>query len=313
MLVRALLPPSCLRWHLLLACMTVCHALAIRGPDTSPATELQVHHGPSVNSSPTIWPVDSPAPLSVPVPDLGSSKTSNLTASLPACNGRLYGRNLRLSSCMQLYHAMSSYTVPQTFGERSTGYYDAPLPFRYLSHDGLCALDLAHAAGVMSDTIAPVDLKVAARLLISVCVAQAPNEGGLLTGLGQNKALALRLVPYRPTVICGPDNSGPPWLSCRDIVDRMPANNKKQIFGPKEDARTTVVLPWKYTTTRQRCGLFVDGTEPGRTTDTSDWYKIWAAANAVDFMCTQLGRNGSATRLGELASTSNGKETTCAS
>ncbi|KAL8846470.1 MAG: hypothetical protein Q9221_008436 [Calogaya cf. arnoldii] len=194
---------------------------------------------------------------------------------------------------------MSSYTTPQSFGERNTGYYDAPLPFRYQSHDGLCAIDLSHAAGVLSDVIAPVDLKVAARLLISVCVAQAPNEGGLLTGLGQNKALALRIVPYRPTVTCGPEDSGPPWLSCRDIVDRMPANNKKQVFGPKGDARTTVPLPWKYTTTRQRCGVFVDGTEPGRTTDTGDWYKIWAAANAVEFMCTQLGKNGTATSLGD--------------
>ncbi|KAL8752725.1 MAG: hypothetical protein Q9199_005541 [Rusavskia elegans] len=189
--------------------------------------------------------------------------------------------------------------VCKSFGERNTGHYDAPLPFRYLSHDGLCAIDLAHATGVMSDTIAPVDLKVAVRLLISICVAQAPNQGGLLTGLGQNKALALRIMPYRPTVTCGPDDSGPPWLSCRDIVDKMPANNKKQVFGPRGDVRTTVALPWRYTTTRQRCGVIVDGTEPGKTTDTGDWYKIWAAANAVEFMCTQLGRNGTATSLGE--------------
>ncbi|KAL8838495.1 MAG: hypothetical protein Q9176_005047 [Flavoplaca citrina] len=194
---------------------------------------------------------------------------------------------------------MSAYSIPQTFGERGTGQYDAPLPFRYASHDGLCALDLAHTSGVLSDSIAPVDLKVAARLLISVCVGQAPSQGGLLTGLGQNKALALRLMPYRPTVTCGPDGSGPPWRSCRDIVDLMPANNKKQVFGPRGDTRTTVPLPWRYTTTRHRCGVIVDGDEPGRITDTGDWYKIWVATNAVEFMCTQLGRNGTAVSLGD--------------
>ncbi|KAL8790930.1 MAG: hypothetical protein Q9213_000355 [Squamulea squamosa] len=195
---------------------------------------------------------------------------------------------------------MASFTTPVSFGERGTpGPYSAPLPYRYLSHDGLCAVDVAHTAGVLSDTIAPVDLKIATRLIIQICIQQSPNEGGLITGLGQNKALALRVVPYRPTVKCGPDGSGPPWLSCRDIVDKMPANNKRQVFGPKGDARATVPLPWSYMTARQRCGVIVDGKEPGRTFDTGDWYKIWAAANAVEFMCTQLGRNGSATSLGD--------------
>ncbi|KAL8671952.1 MAG: hypothetical protein Q9168_003578 [Polycauliona sp. 1 TL-2023] len=273
--------------------MTIGHALTITRPDVSLELEPKTALDPPTKGNFSVWPLDSPAPISV----LPSNSTSKLTGALPECNGRLYGRNLKLSSCMQLYHAMSSYTAPQVFGERGTGYYDAPLPFRYLSHDGLCAIDLAHSAGVLSDTVSPVDLKVAARLLISVCVGQAPNEGGLITGLGEKKALALRIVPYRPMVTCGPPNSGPPWISCRDIIDSMPANNKKQVFGPSGDARTTVELPWKFTTTRQRCGVFVNGIQPGRTIDTGDWYKIWAAANAVEFMCTQLGKNGSATSL----------------
>ncbi|KAL8734994.1 MAG: hypothetical protein Q9166_001119 [cf. Caloplaca sp. 2 TL-2023] len=195
---------------------------------------------------------------------------------------------------------MSSYTTPNSFGERGTGDYDAPLPFRYLSHDGLCAVDLAHASGVLSDVVAPIDLKIATRIVISTCVLAKPGEpntGGLLTGLGQNKALALRVVSYKPEVTCGPEGSGPPWVSCRHIIDKMPANNKRQIFGPKDDARTTIPLPWRYTTVRQRCKLTVDGIEP-RSVTTSDWYKVWAAANAVDFMCSQLGKRGAATVIG---------------
>ena len=300
MFLCSLLSRPCLLLHLLGACTTIYHAVAVGDPSGQPEQEPPTRNIPSLNSNRTIWPADAPAPITVAASDLTLPNPSNLTGPLPECNGRLYGRNLRRTSCMQVYHAMASERFPVSFGERGTGVYDGPLPFRYLSHDGLCAIDLAHVSGIMSDVIAPIDLKVAARLLISICVSQTPNEGGILTGLGQNKALAMRIMPYRPTVKCGPDGSGPPWVSCRDIVDVMPANDKAQVFGPKEDKRTTVPLPWKYTTTRQRCGVIVDGTEPGRTIDTGNWYKIWAAANAVEFMCTQLGKDGNATSLGEL-------------
>ena len=303
MFAGCLLSAFFLFFHLLLPWIKHCHAIAIN-PNPVLDAKLRTAAGPSSNDSSVIWPADSSSPIALSNRNISNLNSIDVSGSLPQCDGRLYGRNLRLNSCLQLWHAMGAYQIPQTFGERGTGQYDAPLPFRYASHDGLCALDLGHASGVLSDSIAPVDLKVAARLLISVCVAQAPSQGGLITGLGQNKALALRLMPYRPTVTCGPDGSGPPWRSCRDIVDNMPANNEKQVFGPREDTRTTVPLPWRYTTTRQRCGVIVDGDEPGRTTDAGDWYKIWVATNAVEFMCTQLGRNGTAVSLGELNSTS---------
>ena len=35
--------------------------------------------------------------------------------------------------------------------------------------------------------------------------------------------------------------------------------------------------------------------------DSSSWYPIWAAANAVDYMCAQLGKKGVALGLGEFA------------
>ena len=190
-----------------------------------PATHL--HTLPS--SSNTYWPLDSPSPL----PGPRTSNASTLSANLPTCNGRLYGRNFNLASCRQILHAMSVYDKPKTFGERSTGTYDAPLPFRYLSHDGLCAIDIAHTAGVLFDTITPLAVKEAAKLLIDICVAVPPSQGGLLTGLGVNGNLALRVVRYQPSVFCGPEESGPPWITCRHIIDAMPANNKRQYFAPK--------------------------------------------------------------------------------
>ena len=311
MSVSSLLLRSILLIWSLSALTSLVNAAAIANSDANGKLELPSNSSatsndsfqtlPSSTSPNLYWPLESP----VPTTDPGSEvlvlpvNTSALTAGQLSCNGRLYGRNFNLPSCLQVYHLMSSDNTPRIFGERGTGDYEAPLPFRYLSADGLCAVDLSHASGVISDTVAPGDLKEAARVLIDVCVAGKPSEGGLMTGLGQNKGLALRVVRYKPSVTCGPADTGPPWITCTHILDNMPADNQKRIFGPQNWANTTVALPASFTTQQRRCGLVVDGTEPGSVSDTSDWYKIWAAANAVNYMCVHGGKRGVAVGVGK--------------
>ena len=247
------------------------------------------------------WPPDAFAPIARPSFGTDPSNTSTLTAKNEktiTC-GQQYGRNLNLMSCLQVFHRMSQDPGPKTFGERGSGTFDAPLPFRWLSHDGLCAVDLSHVAGVEFDTIAPSDLKEAAESIIAICIYGRPNLGGIATGLGVNKGLVIRIVPYRPSVYCGPQGTAPPWITCRHVLDVIPANNEPQIFGPKAWENTTVAIPWARTTDARRCAMVVDGIAPGLVSDSSDWYKIWAAANAVDYMCTQLGHTGLALGLGE--------------
>ncbi|KAL8986746.1 MAG: hypothetical protein Q9177_003986 [Variospora cf. flavescens] len=286
------------------------YAAKLPSPDVGFNSKLQGGHGSLLAKNIRIlppsephnisWPSNSSSPILDPSSEANPLNVPALSNALLSCSGKDYGRNLRLASCVQVYRAMSSYTVPRSFGERFTGEWDAPLPFRYLSHDGLCAIDLSHAAGVNGDIVAPVDLKEAASLIIRICIAVSPNQGGLVTGLGVNNGLSLRIVPYRPTVTCGPDRSFlPDDLACRDVIDKMPANNKRQVFGPKDQPGTTVGLPWGYTTGRRKCGAVVDTIEEGKISEESDWYKIWAAVNAVDFMCCQVGRRGVATGLGD--------------
>lgn len=286
------------------------YAAKLPNPDVGFNSKLRSGHGSLLASNIRIlpssefhnisWPLNSSSPILDPSSEANPLNAPALSKPLLSCSGVDYGRNLRLASCVQVYMTMSSYTVPRSFGERFTGEWDAPLPFRYLSHDGLCAIDLSHAAGVNGDIVAPFDLKEAASLIIRVCIAVSPNQGGLVTGLGVNNGLSLRIVPYRPTVTCGPDGSfSPDDLACRGVIDRMPANNKRQVFGPKDQPGTTVGLPWGYTTGRRKCGAVVDTIEEGKISEESDWYKIWAAVNAVDFMCCQMGRRGVATGLGE--------------
>ena len=257
---------------------------------------------PISTPSDVYWPLENPTTLTSSSPDDFRFNTSTLTAGHAhiSCNGRLYGRNFNLASCLQVWHLMSSDTTLRTFGVRGSGEdYEAPLPFRYLSVDGLCAIDLSHASGVVRETVAPSDLKDAAELLIQICVNGRPSEGGLATGLGVNKGLALRIVRYQPTVTCGPEDTGPPWITCARILDNMPTDSQRQVYGPPELENTTVALPWSYTTLDRRCAMIVDGLEPGKVSDASDWYKIWAAANAVSYMCVHQGKRGVALSLGK--------------
>ena len=256
---------------------------------------------PSSTSPGIDWPLEAPAPVARSILGAHSSNTSTLTTGNEkkiSC-GQQYGRNLNLASCLQVYHAMSSSPDPKTFGERGTGMYDAPLPFRYLSHDGLCAIDLSHVAGLEFDTIAPSDLRDAAESIIVVCIFGQPNIGGIAMGLGVNKGILMRIVPYRPSVYCGPRGTAPPWITCRHILDNIPANNEPQIWGPKDWENTTIPIPWAKTTDARRCSMVVDGIAPGPVSESTDWYKVWAAANAVDYMCTQLGKGGLALGLGK--------------
>ncbi|KAL8647360.1 MAG: hypothetical protein Q9210_005607 [Variospora velana] len=230
-------------------------------------------HLPHADASKIYWPLQSPFPVTPSNPASNTANTST-QASLPTCNGRLYGRNLNLASCRQVWDVMSNYPGTKSFGQRrSEGFFEAPLPFRYLSHDGRCAVDLAHARGVTSDIASPLDLKNAAMAIIQVCVGLPPNEGGLITGLGETGGISLRVVPYRPSVVCGLDGSGPPWVTCRDFIDKMPTDSNPQIFGPRDADTTTVPVPYKHTSIRRRCGMIINTSDSrGRAiSEGGDW------------------------------------------
>ena len=300
-------------FELVFTSIQTANAAAVTTADAIPNLQLRDHNAssfgskfsllPSPSSNELYWPLDSPALLPNPEYDPRPSNTSSPSGLPISCDGRLYGRNFNLASCLQINNAMTSDTHPKTFGKRDRGdSWDAPLPYRYLSRDGLCAIDVGIRSGETFDTVSPLELKEAASWLIRICVSVEPSEGGLYTGLGVNKALSLRIVRYRPNVLCGPEGSGPPWMTCRYIIDRMRADSEKQIFGPEEFSNTTAVLPWRYTTIKRRCAITLDGTEPGMVSDSGDWYKIWFAANALDYMCAQLGKKGVVIGLGEFES-----------
>ncbi|CAD6573187.1 MAG: hypothetical protein ASARMPRED_005927 [Alectoria sarmentosa] len=214
-----------------------------------------------------------------------STNTSSLTTPNIVCNGQRYGRNLRVASCLEAYDRMDGATVPKTYGDRDTEapghtFWDAVLPIRIYSSDALCALDVSHSASSRSDTIAPSLLKSHARSLIAVCVQGTPSLGGVAGGLGDHGNLALRVTPYRPQVHCFGPGTGPPWSSCRDVIDAMPVAGEQVRFGPLDDVLADVVVPWTIDTVS--------------TPDVCDFYKLWAAASAVEALCISKGKAGMA-------------------
>ncbi|KAL8822339.1 MAG: hypothetical protein Q9191_006925 [Dirinaria sp. TL-2023a] len=217
------------------------------------------------------------------------TSNGNFAVSDPkySCNGAIYGRNLNLASCYQVWRIMSSDGAMETYGQRGSGNWRAKLPFRYVSSDGLCAIDISHSTRATHDQMRPGDLKNIVRVLIDVCVRGTPNQGGIASNIGVHGNLAVRVVPYKPTVVCGAPGSGAPFVSCRDIVDEMPADGKKNVFGPKDDPETTVPIPFVLAPS-QRCSLLLSGQGPAeKVKDTSDWYKIFAASAFLS-LCSSL-------------------------
>ncbi|MCJ1456391.1 hypothetical protein MMC28_006752 [Mycoblastus sanguinarius] len=246
------------------------------------------------------WPVTTAASLST-LPPLNASSLNVSAAGPPkiACNGKLHGKNLNLASCVAAYNTIDAQTVIKTFGERGHGEWDINLPFRFQSSDGLCAIDVSHKTDIFWDHARPADLKEIAKLLIDICVRGDPNLGGVATNVGENGALTIRITPYRPNVHCNTAKPGPPFQSCRNILDEVPVDGTPRVFGPRDHPDTTVVLPVSYTTPRQRCNLFMDYVDPAAPSDTTDWYKVWAAAMSVETMCVDRGYAGVALGVGK--------------
>lgn len=64
------------------------------------------------------------------------SHSHDLTASTlpaPVCNGNLYGFNLDIASCHQVWTLIPRDTVARTFGIRGDGIFDIPTPFLFMS------------------------------------------------------------------------------------------------------------------------------------------------------------------------------------
>ena len=77
----------------------------------------------------------------------------------------------------------------------------------------------------------------------------------------------------------------------------MPIDGTPRRFGRRGEPNVEVPLPKKFITHDRRCVLSLDTIS---TTDISDWYKVWAAAVAIQVMCVEAKQaSGKAPNLGK--------------
>ncbi|KAL8983205.1 MAG: hypothetical protein Q9177_005040 [Variospora cf. flavescens] len=97
------------------------------------------------------------------------------------CNGMIYGTELSHASCVQAWQKMPRTNINRRYGNsRVHGQNLVQLPLRYLSDDGLCAVDVnlkRNAVGSVGDITTELTLVTMAKEVLDQCVA-ASRVGG---------------------------------------------------------------------------------------------------------------------------------------
>ena len=84
-------------------------------------------------------------------------------------------------SCVNAMGKISPWNKPVIFGSRSVEVKDVIVPLRYLSDDGLCAIDVTLVRGTSGDVANGIGLLHAARTVWDKC-AIGSASGGVING-----------------------------------------------------------------------------------------------------------------------------------
>ena len=71
----------------------------------------------------------------IPAGNVHNSTNLHLATSRVQCNGSTYGLGLHIASCIQAWGLIPMSSVRRTFGERTRGTFDVPLPLRLFSSE----------------------------------------------------------------------------------------------------------------------------------------------------------------------------------
>ncbi|KAF6217990.1 hypothetical protein HO133_006402 [Letharia lupina] len=230
---------------------------------------------------------------SLPITPFGAN--TSLTLPTVHCDGVTYKSNLLSASCADAYRTIPRTTKLLTFGDREDGDFEVPLPYRWVSSDGLCIFEIAKIADTPVAYATLRDFERAAFMLLTTCFADGRTEGGIAGNLGPGVlSLGLIMTSNRQIVQCtGP--TGPPRDSCYSIIATMPALKEQQLFSRSPGGHVNVRIPDSFESQDGRCIVTLDTI--GRE-DIATWYEVWAAVMAVDDMCMRFGRVGKAMEIG---------------
>lgn len=131
-------------------------------------------------------PLDSISQNSNHPIDLPMTPSLNLTAGRNHCT-TLYGKDLSPVSCENAWDKVSRSTTPQTYRTQWHGKTQLPnivIPIRFLSDDGLCAIDITNTKGRVGDISTGLEISQKARQLLDDCVYDK-RRGGSITGFSK--------------------------------------------------------------------------------------------------------------------------------
>ncbi|KAL8894073.1 MAG: hypothetical protein Q9207_008552 [Kuettlingeria erythrocarpa] len=117
-----------------------------------------------------------------------TSLSLNLPAAAPSittpiynvqCDSQRFGSDLILASCVNAWRKIKTTTKWTIYADRGKMTKDfVPLPYRYISDDGTCAIDILVQPGAKGDVITGVGISRAAKDVIDSCVATRSAIGG---------------------------------------------------------------------------------------------------------------------------------------
>ena len=215
------------------------------------------------------------------------------------CNGDVYRRDLRRSSCVNAYYGISNDQQWVLFGTRGGRVqWHIDLPYRWISEDGLCVFDIYTANESIVDEARMEDFRLAASNLIHNCIPTTAGspQGGIALGLGRHGNLGLIMTSFKPSIRCmNPPGRGRAPEDCYEIVNKMLAGKEYLSFGRAGTPGVQIALPLQMANEDRTCTATIDIT---RSSALESWYNIWEKMVAVDRMCTSQDLEGTAFGLG---------------
>ncbi|KAL2049305.1 hypothetical protein ABVK25_010402 [Lepraria finkii] len=241
----------------------------------------------------------SPVSLQQPFPSnmslLNDSTTFSydlppITNIYPNCDSERFGSNLNRVSCYEAWRRIGTSTVLRNVVQRRKSLTaDGYLPMRYLSTDGLCAIDVVFRPGVLEDVVSSKQISIAADTVLARCVTgRHVTIGGYTASVGFNKNIIVIVRQYTPNVKCGKEYGLPPPVgSCPPVQLLLPVDGEVLRFGPTGiGMNNQVITPKTISIPRNPCRILVDVAGPS---DTTTWFDLWEALVAINVMC--LGKN----------------------
>lgn len=155
---------------------------------------------------------------------------------------KVHGENLKTDSCRNAWQKIPRTPNTQRFiprkrsGEASSA--DVVLPIRYLSDDGICAIDLTLSKNSDSDMVTEDLISQKADAVLKQCVVRQ-RTGGIAVDFSRANDLKITVRSYEPSVDCEPrPNWTPSEDDCQAVLTKVPASRDRFLFGNGHSWRT---------------------------------------------------------------------------